>query len=128
MPVFTESQLRPESRADAARLHGWRAAASGHVLDGATAEERSFQRNPTEPSFSSILMIFVYFAKRSERQSDPVFIWPQLVATAKSAMEMSSISPELRHNARVSRPARHIDGGQPSAQSSVSTIVTDGMN
>ena len=47
----------------------------------------------------------VYFAKRSERQGDPVFFWPQLVATAKSAMEMSSISPE-RCDITLAYPAR----------------------
>ena len=33
-------------------------------------------------------------ARRSERASEPVLIWPQLVATARSAIVLSSVSPE----------------------------------
>ena len=46
-----------------------------------------------EPSSSSIRMSWLYFARRSERDSEPVLIWPQLVATARSAMVVSSVSP-----------------------------------
>src|SRR3954466_15271715 len=48
----------------------------------------------SEPSSSSILMSWLYFAVRSERDSEPVLIWPQLMATARSAMVVSSVSPE----------------------------------
>src|SRR5262249_52896563 len=46
------------------------------------------------PSSSSIRRSWLYFAVRSERASDPVLICPQLVATARSAMVESSVSPE----------------------------------
>ena len=36
----------------------------------------------------------VVFGGRSERASEPVLICPQLVATARSAMVESSVSPE----------------------------------
>lgn len=37
---------------------------------------------------------WLYLATRSERAGAPVLIWPQLVATARSAMVTSSVSPE----------------------------------
>ena len=37
---------------------------------------------------------WLYLATRSERAGAPVLIWPQLVATARSAMNVSSVSPE----------------------------------
>ena len=37
---------------------------------------------------------WLYFATRSERAGAPVLIWPQLVATARSAIVVSSVSPE----------------------------------
>jgi hypothetical protein len=39
-------------------------------------------------------MSWLYLAVRSERDSEPVLIWPQPVATARSAMVVSSVSPE----------------------------------
>ena len=36
----------------------------------------------------------MYFATRSDRAGAPVLIWPQLVATARSAIVVSSVSPE----------------------------------
>lgn len=39
-------------------------------------------------------MSWLYFAVRSEREMDPVLIWPHRVATARSAMLTSSVSPE----------------------------------
>ena len=36
----------------------------------------------------------LYLATRSERASEPVLIWPERVATARSAMKVSSVSPE----------------------------------
>ena len=36
----------------------------------------------------------LYFATRSDRESEPVLIWPAPVATARSAMVVSSVSPE----------------------------------
>src|SRR5882724_5354025 len=46
------------------------------------------------PSCSSIRISWLYLASRSDRDSDPVLIWPQLVATARSAIVTSSVSPE----------------------------------
>jgi len=44
-------------------------------------------------SSSSILNNWLYFAIRSVRDIDPVLIWPAFVATAMSAMVVSSVSP-----------------------------------
>src|SRR3954463_10742804 len=46
------------------------------------------------PSSSSILRSRLYLATRSVRASEPVLIWPARVATARSAMKVSSVSPE----------------------------------
>ena len=46
------------------------------------------------PSSASIASRRLYFATRSERESEPVLIWPQPVATARSAMVESSVSPD----------------------------------
>ena len=46
------------------------------------------------PSSSSMRMSWLYLAMRSVRESEPVFICPELVATAISAMVVSSVSPE----------------------------------
>src|SRR5690606_10806745 len=47
-----------------------------------------------DPSSSSIRSNWWYFAPRSVRDALPVLIWPALVATARSAMKVSSVSPE----------------------------------
>jgi hypothetical protein len=36
----------------------------------------------------------LYFATRSVREGAPVLIWPALVATARSAIVVSSVSPD----------------------------------
>src|SRR5262249_61610509 len=46
------------------------------------------------PSCSSMRSSWLYFATRSERDGAPVLIWPQPVATARSAIVVSSVSPE----------------------------------
>ena len=46
------------------------------------------------PSSSSILSNWLYFATRSERLAEPVLICPAAVPTARSAMVVSSVSPE----------------------------------
>src|SRR5204862_6945075 len=46
------------------------------------------------PSFSSIRSSWLYFAIRSVLLADPVLICPSPVATARSAMNGSSVSPE----------------------------------
>ncbi len=45
------------------------------------------------PNSSSIRINWLYFAIRSVRDMEPVFIWPAFVATAKSAIVVSSVSP-----------------------------------
>src|SRR6185369_12135972 len=45
-------------------------------------------------SSSSIRSSWLYLATRSLRAGAPVLIWPQLVATARSAIVTSSVSPE----------------------------------
>ena len=45
------------------------------------------------PNSCSIRISWLYFAVRSLRARLPVLIWPQLVATARSAMVASSVSP-----------------------------------
>ena len=46
------------------------------------------------PSRSSIRSSWLYFATRSERAGEPVLIWPAPSATARSAIVVSSVSPE----------------------------------
>jgi hypothetical protein len=56
---------------------------------------KSFLANRAlSPKASSILNNWLYFATRSERESEPVLICPVLSATARSAMVLSSVSPE----------------------------------
>ena len=44
-------------------------------------------------SSSSIRINWLYFAMRSVRDIEPVLIWPAFVATARSAIVVSSVSP-----------------------------------
>ncbi len=46
------------------------------------------------PSFCSIFSSLLYFATLSERESEPVLISPEFTPTAKSAINVSSVSPE----------------------------------
>ncbi len=46
------------------------------------------------PNSSSMRNSWLYLAVLSDRDSEPVFIWPQFKATARSAMVESSVSPE----------------------------------
>ena len=46
------------------------------------------------PSASSMRRSWLYLATRSDREGAPVLIWPQPVATARSAIVVSSVSPE----------------------------------
>src|SRR6266436_9118187 len=46
------------------------------------------------PSSPSMRRSWLYLAVRSERAKDPVLICPQFVATARSAIVASSVSPE----------------------------------
>src|ERR1700756_4941705 len=67
---------------------------------------------------SSIRISWLYLAKRSERDSEPVLICPQLVATARSAIVVSSVSPE-----RCEKTVRQPDRCAISTASSVSDKV-----
>src|SRR5262245_15736949 len=46
------------------------------------------------PSSPSIRRSWLYLATRSERDSEPVLIWPAAVPAARSAIVVSSVSPE----------------------------------
>ena len=46
------------------------------------------------PSISSMRSSWLYLATRSVRAGAPVLIWPAFVATAMSAIVVSSVSPE----------------------------------
>ena len=47
-----------------------------------------------EPSSSSMRSSWLYLATRSVRLGAPVLIWPAFNATERSAMVVSSVSPE----------------------------------
>ena len=57
------------------------------------------------PSSASISSRRLYFATRSDRAGAPVLMRPELVATARSAIVVSSVSPE-RWLITVVQPAR----------------------
>jgi hypothetical protein len=46
------------------------------------------------PISSSMRRSWLYFAVRSPRHGAPALIWPQLNPTARSAIKLSSVSPE----------------------------------
>ena len=48
----------------------------------------------TSPNSSSILNNWLYLATRSDLEGAPVFICPEFVATAISAIVASSVSPD----------------------------------
>ena len=47
------------------------------------------------PSSSSIRINWLYLATLSDLAKNPVLIWLELVPTAKSAIKVSSLSPDL---------------------------------
>ena len=56
---------------------------------------RAEARRRIEGGFANIIHLLPgYLATRSERAGAPVLIWPALVATAMSAIVVSSVSPE----------------------------------
>src|SRR5262245_50480203 len=75
-----EHQNRDAERAGAHRARPANTARPGHTA--------------APPSSSSMRRSWLYFAVRSLRASEPVLIWPALTATARSAMNTSSVSPE----------------------------------
>src|SRR5689334_18347804 len=66
------------------------------ALDGYSPKlTDSIPRNSADwPSCSSMRRSWLYFAIRSVRLAEPVLIWPAPVPTARSAMKVSSVSPE----------------------------------
>jgi 4-amino-4-deoxy-L-arabinose transferase-like glycosyltransferase len=60
----------------------------------ALQERNGSSQRAREPSSSAIARSRLYFAVRSARHGAPVLICPAAVATAKSAMNGSSVSPE----------------------------------
>src|SRR4026207_1611899 len=75
------SGVRPLRHRAIARSRSWRMAAIPAYRAGAA-------------SSSSILSSWLYFATRSVRLSEPVLICPAPVPTARSAMVVSSVSPD----------------------------------
>ena len=62
-----------------------------HRLRGDRRRPGNTRRSPSSASMRSSRL---YLATRSERDGAPVLIWPAPVATARSAMVVSSVSPE----------------------------------
>src|SRR5207247_6528889 len=52
-----------------------------------------FANGAFAPICSSMRRSWLYFASRSLRAVEPILIWPTPVATARSAMVQSSVSP-----------------------------------
>src|SRR5207247_8753596 len=79
-------------------LDGWAARATHATRSLAHARDDLYSDVPANsaasPSSSSIRRSWLYFAIRSLRDAEPVLICPALVATARSAMVESSVSPE----------------------------------
>ena len=64
-------------------------------LDYSPKLRDSMPRNSADwPSSSSMRRSWLYLAMRSVRLAEPVLIWPAPVPTARSAMKVSSVSPE----------------------------------
>src|SRR6056297_1514191 len=61
-------------------------------LSGARAARPRY--SASSPRACSMRSSWLYLATRSLRAGAPVLIWPQLVATARSAMVASSVSPD----------------------------------
>src|SRR5207249_2864616 len=60
-----------------------------------------------EPGSCSISSNRLYLAMRSLRHSEPVLIWPPPMATAKSAMNGSSVSPDRCETTNPQPASRH---------------------
>ena len=70
-----------------------------------------FRGNALSPSSSSMRSSWLYLAIRSERAGEPVLICPPFVATARSAIVESSVSPERwLHDRGVAGALGHLDG------------------
>ncbi len=71
-----------------------RMVAIGPVQRQSCRSARGRDSSPISPRSSSMRSSWLYFARRSERDSEPVLICIALVATAMSAIVVSSVSPE----------------------------------
>src|SRR5690554_5793711 len=70
-------------------------AAGGYYLRRVHRCSAAFPRKrAASPSSCSICSSRLYLAVRSDRLADPVLIWPALMPTARSVMNVSSVSPE----------------------------------
>ena len=72
------------------------------------------------PSSSSIRNNRLYFASRSDRATEPILICPAAVATARSAIVVSSVSPE-RAETTVRKPCSRARLNAPKVSVSVPT-------
>ena len=71
--------------------------ALGSVMTRTTSgqgDHANGRANASAPMFSCMRRSWLYLDKRSELAREPIFIWPAAVATARSAMKGSSVSPE----------------------------------
>src|SRR5271165_637832 len=75
--------------------------------EAAPSAANGFVKIAAEPSSHSISSSRLYFAIRSLRQSDPVLICPPPMATAKSAMNGSSVSPDRCDTTKPQPASRH---------------------
>ena len=69
-------------------------AARGRLTGRGSANTARPGHTAAGPSSSSMRRSWLYFAVRSPRASEPVLIWPAFTPTARSAMKVSSVSPE----------------------------------
>lgn len=76
------------------RAHVWQATRRRRLYANRPRPANGSTNRAVPPSSSAIPSSRLYFAVRSERHGAPVLICPVPVATAKSAMNASSVSPE----------------------------------
>ena len=87
--VATIFVRRGAGAAIARRVAAW---VTSRLASARKASQPGYSARP--PSSSSIRSSWLYFATRSVRAGAPVLIWPAPVATARSAIVVSSVSPE----------------------------------
>src|SRR5207253_2049031 len=91
-----ESEARPDRGPLRRNAHCSWGSASAPAAGGPTARPKAWRPayRAVSSSSSSIRRSWLYLAVRSPREGAPVLIWPAFVATARSAMVVSSVSPE----------------------------------
>src|SRR5262249_35453522 len=85
-------QQQPQQPPRAASLRLRRARTHDAARLGATAAPPGYDAD--SPNTSSMRSNWLYFATRSDRAGAPALICPQLVATARSEIVVSSVSPD----------------------------------